>query len=346
MFGYKDCGPRTPRNHWKWPGFVDCPACLWESLKVGANEAVTNSFAVLSIRAVIDLMLGSLLGITLGLPAYYTAARKVTLEHSTQIVFTELPEDDNQVAAWFKAQPNVINATVSREHKTVIVRYMRNGIFSKHIHPPWQTFGYGQTVFARWDIRFLTREVFQMFLLVSSLCTPVGFLLIGIWRRRRIAHTEGVRPLFLPGVWRIAVLWGILAGIALFAIGLVHSCLLSAVFGEATAKAGPFVYVPQFGFSSKILILAAGVLVAPTCEELFFRGVIYGAFATRGRSKAGAAVSAALFAVAHMNPVDLAVYVAFGLILAWTYWKTQSLTAPIVAHALNNAIALSLVILT
>jgi hypothetical protein len=90
--------------------------------------------------------------------------------------------------------------------------------------------------------------------------------------------------------------------------------------------------------------VVAGVLVcviAPICEELFFRGFLFGALRKRGLVVA-TLISGVAFGLAHVasSPIGFIVPLAtLGIIMALLYEKTGSLYPPMVLHALNNSIA-------
>ncbi len=91
--------------------------------------------------------------------------------------------------------------------------------------------------------------------------------------------------------------------------------------------------------------LLASVLVAPVCEEVFFRGFVFAGF-LRGMSLGWAVVlSALIFAVAHADPGSFIVLFCIGLALAFLRWQTRSLWPCILLHVLNNAIAALLIFL-
>jgi membrane protease YdiL (CAAX protease family) len=82
-------------------------------------------------------------------------------------------------------------------------------------------------------------------------------------------------------------------------------------------------------------------VVAPVCEELFFRGFLFGALRRHGLVVA-ALVSGVGFGLAHVasSPIGFIVPLAtLGIILALLYERTGSLYPPMALHALNNSIA-------
>jgi membrane protease YdiL (CAAX protease family) len=86
------------------------------------------------------------------------------------------------------------------------------------------------------------------------------------------------------------------------------------------------------------LVLVVGI-VAPLGEEIFFRGFAHRAFRARLGAVAGAAASAALFALVHVSPSSFVPIFLIGLLLAYLYERTGSLAAPFALHTVNNSFA-------
>ncbi|NYF37167.1 CPBP family intramembrane glutamic endopeptidase [Stenotrophomonas sp. JAI102] len=93
------------------------------------------------------------------------------------------------------------------------------------------------------------------------------------------------------------------------------------------------------------------VVLAPAYEELLFRRVLFGRLWQAGRPVLGIVLSSLAFALVHEIPGTSAngpweiaqlwlVYGSMGAAFAWLYQRTGTLWAPIVAHGLNNGIAL------
>lgn len=92
--------------------------------------------------------------------------------------------------------------------------------------------------------------------------------------------------------------------------------------------------------------LLAAVIVAPICEEIFFRGFVLPGFC-RGMPVGWAIVlSSLLFAVAHADPGSFAVLLIIGLALGILRWRTRSIWPSIVLHMLNNGVAALVIVLT
>jgi sodium transport system permease protein len=90
-----------------------------------------------------------------------------------------------------------------------------------------------------------------------------------------------------------------------------------------------------------VVWLVIGVTPA-VCEELFFRGLVLSGLRRLGMWPAILAC-ALLFGVAHSSVYRLIPTFFVGLMLSWLVWKTGSIWTSIVAHALNNGIAATLV---
>ncbi len=98
------------------------------------------------------------------------------------------------------------------------------------------------------------------------------------------------------------------------------------------------------------LVALLTTFVAPFFEEWLFRGVIFRAVAegtpgSRRRAVALAVVaSAALFALAHGEPLQFFGLFALGALLALVAWRTRRLVPSYLAHASFNAVALVAVV--
>ena len=81
-------------------------------------------------------------------------------------------------------------------------------------------------------------------------------------------------------------------------------------------------------------------LLAPLAEELVFRGAVLRALLRWHKNAwVGIAISAALFALIHMNPAQLPHAFLVGLLLGWMYYRTDSIVPGVVFHWVNNTVA-------
>lgn len=86
-------------------------------------------------------------------------------------------------------------------------------------------------------------------------------------------------------------------------------------------------------------IFLFAVVIAPFCEELLFRGVLYNALKRRFGHGWAAPVSGAIFALVHASTLGFIPRWVIGWLLANMYHRSGSLWVPVIAHAMNNALA-------
>lgn len=91
-------------------------------------------------------------------------------------------------------------------------------------------------------------------------------------------------------------------------------------------------------------VLLGACLFGPVCEELLFRGLLAGRLARYGQ-KPAAWVSALLFGLYHANVEQFFYAFALGLLLAYAYFYTGTLAAPVLLHILFNLYGSFLVLL-
>ncbi len=87
--------------------------------------------------------------------------------------------------------------------------------------------------------------------------------------------------------------------------------------------------------------LAVLGFLAPLAEELVFRGLLYGWLAGRWSNLVAFVVSSLAFAAAHTEPVHILLVLPLGFWFGWLRWRTGSLVPTIVAHMINNTIAVA-----
>ncbi len=87
--------------------------------------------------------------------------------------------------------------------------------------------------------------------------------------------------------------------------------------------------------------LAVLGLLAPIAEELVFRGLLYGWLAGRWSNLVAFILSSLAFAAAHTEPLHILMVLPLGFWFGWLRWRTGSLVPTIVAHIINNTIAVS-----
>lgn len=132
---------------------------------------------------------------------------------------------------------------------------------------------------------------------------------------------------------------GVIAGIGLFVLGNALYWALSGLIPNEKVTGplrGALSSVASAGGLGPFAFLV--IVAAPAVEEIFFRGLIYGALRRRLSQLASIALSAGIFALSHLQPFWLPGVFAVGLVLGAVYERRRSLVAPVVAHGLFNAI--------
>ena len=168
--------------------------------------------------------------------------------------------------------------------------------------------------------------------------TAVYLLLI----RRRVV-TWGELGLRRSGAGRAAIAglgWGVLF---IIVAGILEYILGSLGVRQTQAAEFPLQGASALGVAG---ILVAGVAFAPFAEEVFFRGYVYRAMSERKGVLRGVVYSSALFGAVHWNLGAFLPIAAGAVLLALSFRRTNHLLTPIVAHALNNAFAFALLLLT
>lgn len=87
------------------------------------------------------------------------------------------------------------------------------------------------------------------------------------------------------------------------------------------------------------LIVVAAVGVAPIGEECAFRGFLYGSLRKLAGRAAAVICSSLLFAAVHCSVAHMAPLFVFAVMQCVLYEKTKSLRAPMLAHAIFNALS-------
>ena len=170
----------------------------------------------------------------------------------------------------------------------------------------------------------------------------VGVMLVVAGRRHVRLDELGLRAHRGPAPLAIAVLawmafyplyllvgWTNVELHALFGREIVEQRVLQDFLADPEARRSPLVW-------------AIMVVVLPACEEILFRGALYGGLRRVLHPVAAVVVSARLFAVPHGSATLLLPIASLGVVLALLYERTASLTTPILFHALHNGLTLAL----
>ncbi len=91
-----------------------------------------------------------------------------------------------------------------------------------------------------------------------------------------------------------------------------------------------------------VFLISIGI-IGPICEEILFRGAIYGWFRRYYKPWVGIIISSAIFGILHYETLTRLLFaLSIGVYMAWMYEREKTLAAPITLHILNNSIVVAL----
>jgi len=185
--------------------------------------------------------------------------------------------------------------------------------------------------------------------LMALFATGGAALILYFWRRRATPAERETshRALGRPATWGWTLWVGALVIIGSNGIGfLAKRAGIEPVPTNLELMSSAAAQFPVF------LTLFA-VVLAPAYEELLFRRVLFGRLWQAGKPWLGVVLSSLAFALVHEIPGTTAnglaetaqlwlIYGGMGAAFCWLYQRTGTLWAPIGAHALNNAVAMAM----
>lgn len=180
--------------------------------------------------------------------------------------------------------------------------------------------------------------------IISGIVTqlfPVGVIALFVCFRCNIFEIFGLRR---PDWKRIAIVVGLgILAILLLAnlAGVVAEPWLKRTFGEQNPQEAVKMMLEAKANNPKLLIGLAflACIVAPICEEILFRGYLYGILKRYSCRFFAAIMSGLIFGVIHGSMWSLAPLVVIGILLAVIYEVSGSLWASIICHSLFNSMS-------
>lgn len=187
--------------------------------------------------------------------------------------------------------------------------------------------------------RLLHNSALAVMLLIVAL---EGSMLLVVWwlgpRRHRVSwRSLGLVPPSTGGT--------MLAAVAVLLVSLTFANAYAYLAGLTGLEILEPPAIPdQLYLDGATRIVGVGVTVflGPFSEEVFFRGFVLPGLAGPLGFWRAAGVSSLLFAGAHGIVGVMVPAFATGLLLAWLYRRTRSLWATVLAHTMQNALALAL----
>jgi membrane protease YdiL (CAAX protease family) len=167
----------------------------------------------------------------------------------------------------------------------------------------------------------------------------LAVLLAGVpWAARRSLHELGLR-----GFDRRTVVAGIIGAVAMYAatIGVANVQFSFTHQKPEETAISLFTSTHDSALIASFTFLAT--IAAPFMEEFVYRGFLFNALARYAPVWLAAIVSGVLFGLSHGSASAFLPLAASGVVLAYVYQRSGSLTASMLTHALFNLINVALI---
>ena len=158
------------------------------------------------------------------------------------------------------------------------------------------------------------------------------------WRRSSLKDLGFRYYSIIKTIW-----YTFLALVLIFLVSFIYVFVLKSVFG-IEAPPSKIDELVQSGNISGNILIAVTAVVAPFCEEIYFRGFLYSAFKKNFGVTLGLLISSLLFAAAHLELYSFIPIMVIGWILAYIYEKTKSIFTVIFLHSAYNLILISVLL--
>lgn len=188
------------------------------------------------------------------------------------------------------------------------------------------------------DVIERTPESFLPLFFVGVTAATYLALYFHLFRRNKLTPADlGFRR---PTARMFHLLWQIPVTIIACACLQGLSLALFALLGADTESAGSASAMEIGGLPLPLAAIAVIVMTVftPVWEEMLFRGAFLDGLSRRFRPAPAIIISAAIFAVIHILPLGFVYLFALGIALAILRRFHQNLWAPVLLHAVNNAV--------
>jgi membrane protease YdiL (CAAX protease family) len=182
---------------------------------------------------------------------------------------------------------------------------------------------------------FLTSVILYAFLLAGTFYSVVA----------RHHSTPSALGLKLAGLGK-GFAWGLGLGMPLFVGALGLAYLSQQITGPSNptnlSRSMNQLATSGVGAAFVFLLVFTLVVLAPVCEEIFFRGYLYPALRNRMNMQPAMLLNGILFAAAHFEIVGFLPRMFLGYGLCYMYEKNHNLSASMLGHALYNGLLIVL----
>jgi sodium transport system permease protein len=143
--------------------------------------------------------------------------------------------------------------------------------------------------------------------------------------------------LVLPSGRNLAL--GVVAGLAMPGLGQLVQWGVSFFAVVDSRVVEGLVQLQEYPIWATVFV---GAVLPGVCEEMLFRGSLFGLLRTRVGVGVALAVTSVMFGFLHADLVRIVLTGILGLVLGWALVRSGTLWVPVVMHALNNALSFSM----
>lgn len=225
------------------------------------------------------------------------------------------------------ARPNTLGAG----HVMLLVAFWMGGMIAAQGLALWL---WGKGPAAQDDIRvsLISQPIVQMLWLASSLAVAWMTFPGGLRSGLGLSARHWVADLVRAVVTYLAVLPLCIGARALMVLLLPPTLIHIHPYLEA---------LPALAPPWKLLLIFSAVVMAALSEELFFRGILQSFLRRHMKGWLAILIASAVFMMFHYSMVqDLPSLFLLAVALGYSYERTGRLLAPIVVHALFNAVSI------
>lgn len=195
--------------------------------------------------------------------------------------------------------------------------------------------------------------------IVFAVLLPMSYLVLGSLMGPRFINLIQVGVIFLPSIWFLKThkiinatdtkgfkknflyvsLWATFLSLAL------HEILpwWEGIFPPPKELGDVIRFLmhkgQNWGWARDVAELA---FLPAICEEVFFRGVMQVSLLNYFKPRTAIGVTAFFFAAYHINPWYFLFYFVLGCYFGWVFFKTRHIGLSMLAHFINNVVAVSL----
>ena len=159
----------------------------------------------------------------------------------------------------------------------------------------------------------------------ALIMVPTFFMLV--FNKEKLSRVLSIRKI------KISTFFGVIAFTLAASPLITLTNLVSQLFVDNTVSANSeqFLSLPPF-----LLLFFVGIL-APVCEEIVFRGAIFGGMKNDGNVFKAIMASGLLFGLLHMNINQASYALVIGILLGFLVEATGSIFSSIIFHVLVNS---------